>query len=53
LFKDKLTRHSIAFGLIVVASILLYLAAQAGSSVVIWVLLAFILAGDLLVLAFP
>ncbi|NOY98673.1 MAG: hypothetical protein GXP40_05650 [Chloroflexi bacterium] len=49
--KKKFTRHTLAFGLTVLASALLYPAAQAGWTPVVWLLLSLVAAAALLALA--
>ncbi len=48
MLRTKLSRHTIAFGLIVASSIALYPAAQAKSNLAIWTLLAIISAAAIL-----
>lgn len=49
--KHQFTVHLVAFCLMVVPSILLYLAAGAGSSLWIWVLLGIVILANLVLLA--
>ena len=50
MFKEKFTRQTIAFVFMAVASALLYPAAQNGLNLIIWILLALIVAVNLLTL---
>ncbi len=43
MLHSKLSRHSLAFGMIVIASFALYPAAQGEKTLIIWLLLALIL----------
>ena len=50
MLKNKLTRHTATFIIIALASALMYPAMQRGLTIGVWLLLAFILAANLLVL---
>jgi hypothetical protein len=53
MLKDRFLRHLLAFGLLALASALLYPAAQAGLRFEVWGLLAVIVLANLLTLATP
>ncbi len=51
MLRTKLSRHTLAFGIITGASIALYFAAQAKSDLLIWGLLALVCAAALLAIS--
>lgn len=48
MLQSKLSRYTLAFALIVAASVILYPAAQSKSELIIWILLALIIAAAIL-----